>query len=89
MIDGLCGFADLVRRHGGDVGAAELIDAARALALTDLADRRSVHRALTLTFAWSTVQPELFDQLFERWFSGADLVVGDADLFALDGSDQP
>ncbi|MEM8618605.1 MAG: VWA domain-containing protein [Actinomycetota bacterium] len=89
MIEGLCGFADLVRRHGGDVGSAELIDAARTLVLVDLADRGSVHRALALAFAWSTVHPELFDQLFDRWFSGADLAFNDPDLFAHDGSDQP
>jgi uncharacterized protein with von Willebrand factor type A (vWA) domain len=75
VILGLCGFADLLRRHGGDVGSAELIDAATALTLVDLSDRRAVRRALEFTFAWSTVHPELFDQLFDQWFSGRDLVL--------------
>ncbi|MEM9562562.1 MAG: VWA domain-containing protein [Actinomycetota bacterium] len=73
MIPALCGFADLVRRHGGDVGSAELIDAARALALTDLADRAAVRRAIELTFAWSSVHPAAFDRLFDEWFSGREL----------------
>ncbi|MEM7272772.1 MAG: VWA domain-containing protein [Actinomycetota bacterium] len=73
MIPALCGFAELVRRNGGDVGAAELIDAARALTLTDLADRSAVRRAVELTMTWSCVHPELFDRLFDQWFSGREL----------------
>ncbi|NQY55961.1 MAG: VWA domain-containing protein [Ilumatobacteraceae bacterium] len=73
MLLALCGFADLVRRHGGDVGSAELIDAAQALTLVDLADRRCVHRALRLSMAWSSVRPDVFDNLFAQWFSGDDV----------------
>ena len=73
MIPGLCGFADLLRRQGGDVGSTELIDAARALALTDLAVREDVRRALHLTIAPSSLQPEVFDRLFDQWFCGAEL----------------
>jgi uncharacterized protein with von Willebrand factor type A (vWA) domain len=73
MIDALCGFAAVVRNHGGDVGSAELIDAARAFRLIDLADRSAVCTALTLTIAWSAEQPELFQQLLDDWFDGGDL----------------
>ncbi|MEM8924970.1 MAG: VWA domain-containing protein [Actinomycetota bacterium] len=83
MISGLCGFAALVRSEGGDVGPAELIDSARALALVDLTDREQVRSALALTLSWSGVHPELFDDLFERWFSGTPLEQ------ALQGADPP
>jgi uncharacterized protein with von Willebrand factor type A (vWA) domain len=73
MIDALCGFATVVRNHGGDVGSAELIDAARALTLIDLADRSAVRTVLTVTIAWSADQPDLFQQLADDWFSGRDL----------------
>jgi uncharacterized protein with von Willebrand factor type A (vWA) domain len=73
MIDALCGFAALLRSHGGDVGTAELIDAARALTLVDLADRAAVCRALTLTIAWSAEHPDLFDRLVAAWFDGGDV----------------
>ncbi|MEO1056973.1 MAG: VWA domain-containing protein [Actinomycetota bacterium] len=87
MIGGLCGFADLIRQHGGDVGSAELIDGARALTISDLADRRAVHRALRITFTWSTVHPQLFDQLFDEWFSGRDLDV--SDILDVETSEEP
>ncbi|MEM9466245.1 MAG: VWA domain-containing protein [Actinomycetota bacterium] len=73
MISGLCGFAALIRRHRGEVGAAELIDAARALTLVDLTDRRAVERALRMTLSWASDQPDAFDELFAEWFSGETL----------------
>lgn len=73
MIGALCGFAVVLREHGADVGSAELIDAARALTLVDLADRSAVRTALTLTIAWSAEQPDLFAQLVDAWFDGGDL----------------
>ena len=84
MISGLCGFAELVRRHGGEVGAGELIDVARAFTLVDLADRHAVERAIRLGVSWSTVEPELFAELFATWFDAAELdpiggVPGDAE----------
>lgn len=73
MIDALCGFAAVVRNHGGDVGSAELIDAARAFRLIDLADRSAVRAALTITIAWSADRPDLFQRLVDDWFDGGDL----------------
>ncbi|MEM9518841.1 MAG: VWA domain-containing protein [Actinomycetota bacterium] len=70
MISGLCGFAELVRRNQGHVGAAELIDVARAFTLIDLADRAAVHHALKVGLSWATVNPDGFDELFALWFSG-------------------
>ncbi len=87
MIDGLCGFADLIRRNGGDVGSAELIDAARALTITDLADRQAIHLTLRFTFTWATAHPQLFDQLFDEWFSGRDLDI--ASILDVETSDEP
>ncbi|MEM9134840.1 MAG: VWA domain-containing protein [Actinomycetota bacterium] len=78
MISGIVGFATVLRQHGCEVGAAELIDAARALTLVDLADRPAVRRALQLTITWSSVHPELFDRLFDEWFSGRELAIGAA-----------
>jgi len=78
VIDALCGFADLLRSHGADVGSAELIDTARALNSIDLADRHAVRRAMVLTIAWSARCPELFGQLFDDFFDGRDLDVLDA-----------
>ncbi|MFT3854532.1 MAG: VWA domain-containing protein [Ilumatobacteraceae bacterium] len=78
MIDALCGFAALLRRHGGDVGSAELVDAARALALVDLADRSAVRAAVTLTIAWSATDPDRFRALFDEWFDGRDVELIDA-----------
>ena len=81
MISGLCGFAVRIRRHGGEVGAAELIDAARVLTLVDLADRCAVERALRMTMSWATINPEAFQTIFDSWF-GVDTfklpTVGDA-----------
>ncbi|MEM7341114.1 MAG: VWA domain-containing protein [Actinomycetota bacterium] len=88
MITGLCGFADLLRRHGADIGSAELIDAARALTMTDLAERTAVHRTLTLTIAWAGTSPTAFDELFDVWFSGADLVL-DNGMVDADEPDMP
>ena len=69
MISGLCGFAERVRQHGGDVGAAELIDAARAFTLIDLADRKAIEGALRLTISWASLQPKAFQELFDSWFA--------------------
>ena len=73
MISGLCGFAELIRSDGGEVGAAELIDVARSFTLIDLADRSAVERAVRINVSWSAVEPERFDELFDRWFGGVDL----------------
>ncbi|MEM7095014.1 MAG: VWA domain-containing protein [Actinomycetota bacterium] len=85
MISGLCGFADLVRRQGGEVGAAELINTARAFALIDLADRRAVERSLRLCLNWATEQPDAFGEAFAAWFNGGGFDVGDED-FADEGN---
>ncbi|MEM8706586.1 MAG: VWA domain-containing protein [Actinomycetota bacterium] len=82
MISGLCGFAERVRHHGGDVGAAELIDSARALTLVDLADRAAVEGALRLTMSWATTHPGAFGSLFDAWFSADGF-----DLPSPDGAD--
>ena len=70
MISGLCGFAELIRRSGGEVGAAELIDAARACTLIDLADPGAVEQSLRMSLSWATVQPDAFGELFAAWFGG-------------------
>lgn len=88
MISGVVGFANVLRQHGCEVGAAELIDATRALALIDLADRGAVRGALQLTIAWSSVHPVLFDRLFDEWFSGAELAVGDRSGDDTSGEDE-
>ena len=69
MISGLCGFAERIRHHGGDVGAAELIDAARAFTFIDLADRKAIEGALRLTISWASLQPKAFQELFDSWFA--------------------
>jgi uncharacterized protein with von Willebrand factor type A (vWA) domain len=79
VIAGLCGFAELLRRNGAEVGSAELIDTARALTVVDLGDRDAVRLAVRCSLAWSAVDPEGFDRLFDEWFSGRHLGVGEAE----------
>lgn len=73
MISGLCGFADLIRRNGGEVGAGELIDTARSLLLVDIRDRSAVEGCVRLNLSWASENPDGFRDLFASWFSGASL----------------
>ncbi len=77
MIHGLIGFAGRIRQSGGAVGAAELIDAARALTLVDLGDRTELERAVRMCIAWAATEPGAFARIFDDWFCGAPLDVLD------------
>lgn len=67
----LAQFAGALRAQGIDVRLGDEIDAARALRLIDLLDRREVQRGLRIALkvprdAWSE-----FDRLFDEYWSGA------------------
>lgn len=74
MIPGIVGFAGRVRSEGGEVGAAELIDCARALLMVDVADRSEVQHAIRSCLSWAAVDPDRFERVFDEWFSGAELL---------------
>lgn len=70
VVPQLARFAGALRGHGVRVSLSDELDAATALTLIDLLDRREVHRALRITLkvprdAWAA-----FDQLFERYWGG-------------------
>lgn len=74
MISGICGFAQLVRSHGGHVAATELIDVARSLMLVDVGDRYEVERTMRFCLSFASTHPQLFDELFSAWFTGTSLL---------------
>lgn len=63
-------FADLLRQNGIRVSPAEVSDAAEALALTGLDDRETVRGALQATLCKRARDHDLFDRVFELYFSG-------------------
>lgn len=78
MITGLLRFAESARRAGGDVGASEVVDAARALTMVDVSERTEVEQAVRLCLSWAATDPCAFGELFDAWFSGEELDLADA-----------
>lgn len=60
----LLAFARLLRRAGLPVGAGEVVAAAEALTVVDIADRAQVHGALRAVMVHRREHFELFDQAF-------------------------
>ena len=70
-------FAGLLRQNGLRVSPAELIDAMEATLLVGLDDRGSFRSALRATLVKRGTDAQIFDRLFELYFTGAkDLVEG-------------
>lgn len=64
----LTGFVDELRRRDIAVGPANLIDAARAVAVLDLLDRRSLREGLAATLLHDQLHRGVFDRVFDLWF---------------------
>lgn len=70
-------FAGLLRQNGLRVSPAELADAARAVLLVGLEQRELFRSALRSTLVKRGTDAQVFDKLFELYFTGAkDLVEG-------------
>ncbi|MHB8080124.1 MAG: hypothetical protein ACYDIE_12825, partial [Candidatus Krumholzibacteriia bacterium] len=69
MRRGLSRFAELLRREGLAVSPAELIDAAAALAVTDVSDREALQGTLRAVLVKRRAEGELFDRLFAGFFA--------------------
>jgi uncharacterized protein with von Willebrand factor type A (vWA) domain len=67
--ENLAGFCAVLRRdHRFHIGAGELLDAARALDVVPLSDRRSVRHALRAVLACTRDEAAAFDPAFDRFF---------------------
>jgi len=64
----LATFAGLLRQEGLPVGTMEIIDALRALEVTDISSRTSFKTALLATMVKSRKDEYVFDRLFEHYF---------------------
>ncbi|MGV9710393.1 vWA domain-containing protein [Gordonia sp. NPDC003424] len=80
IVDHLTGFVDELRHRGIVVGPSGLIDAARAMAVLDLLDRRSLREGLAATLISDQMHRRVFDTVFDLWFplgTGARTTVTD------------
>ena len=67
--ENLAGFCALLRlEYGFHIGAAELIDALRALGIVDLSSERAVRFALRTVLAGTREDLTVFDAAFDRFF---------------------
>jgi uncharacterized protein len=65
----LASFCALLRReYGFHIGAGELVDAARALDVVDIASERAVRHGLRTILSGSRADAAAFDQAFDRFF---------------------
>ncbi|MCC7426821.1 MAG: VWA domain-containing protein [Alphaproteobacteria bacterium] len=67
-------FARLLRRAGLPIGPGHVVDATRALALVDLADRAQVYWALAAVFLARRDQHELFEHAFRLFWRDPEAV---------------
>ncbi len=65
-------FIYLLRREGLRVGSSELLDALRALEFVPLEERDKVRLALKATLVKKSEEVELFDRLFDHFFTTAE-----------------
>jgi uncharacterized protein len=68
LLDRTVSLVEALRAAGVPVSLSESIDAARALAATDLLDRESVRAALAATTVKRAAHRPAFDTLFDLWF---------------------
>ncbi|HEX6469380.1 MAG TPA: VWA domain-containing protein [Streptosporangiaceae bacterium] len=81
LLDRHAGFVAALRGAGLPVSPVEGIDAVRAIALVDLADREGLRAAYAGTVVKSPAHRPAFDTLFELWFPpvmGEAVEAGDA-----------
>ncbi|MEE4024703.1 VWA domain-containing protein [Gordonia sp. PKS22-38] len=80
LIGHLTGFIDELRARGIVVGPSSLIDAAQAMEVLDLLDRRSLREGLAATLISDQMHRRVFDSVFDLWFplgTGARTAVTD------------
>lgn len=75
----LTGLIRALRACGADVSSAEAIDAGRAMALVGYADRDNLKATLAVTLAKSEEEKQLFDRVFDLFFSPPSTTEGRAD----------
>lgn len=68
-------FAELLRQNGIRVSPAEVTDAAVALSVTGMDERETVHGALKATMVKRAVDADLFDRIFELYFTGLSRIL--------------
>ncbi|MAU84222.1 VWA domain-containing protein [Gordonia sp. Z-3] len=68
LIDHLTGFVDELRARGIVVGPSSLIDAAQAVEVLDLLDRRTLREGLAATLISDQMHRRVFDTVFDLWF---------------------
>ncbi|GAB90578.1 vWA domain-containing protein [Gordonia rhizosphera] len=68
LIGHLTGFVDELRARGIVVGPSSLIDAAQAMEVLDLLDRRSLREGLAATLISDQMHRRVFDVVFDLWF---------------------
>jgi uncharacterized protein with von Willebrand factor type A (vWA) domain len=67
--ENLASFCTLLRReYGFRIGAGELLDAARALEIVDIASQPAVRAALRTVLAGTREDAAVFDEAFDRFF---------------------
>lgn len=74
----LTGLIRALRASGADVSSAEAIDAGRAMALVGYADRANLKATLAVTLAKSEEEKQLFDRVFDLFFSVPPVTEGAA-----------
>jgi uncharacterized protein len=68
LVGHLTGFVDELRARGMVVGPSSLIDAAQAMQVLDLLDRRSLREGLATTLISDHMHRKVFDVVFDLWF---------------------
>lgn len=68
LLDRTVGFAQALRRAGLPVSVAEVLDAARALAVVDLLDREQLRAGFAAATVKRAAHRPAFDALFDLWF---------------------
>lgn len=68
LVGHLTGFVDELRARGMVVGPSSLIDAAQAMEVLDLLDRRSLREGLATTLISDQMHRKVFDVVFDLWF---------------------
>jgi hypothetical protein len=75
MDDKIVAFCALLRQNGLRISVSETMDAMRALGIVGLGDRNTVRAALRTTAVKRAVDVEVFERVFDLFFSGMSQVI--------------
>lgn len=75
MDDKIVAFCGLLRQNGLRVSVSETMDAMRALGIVGLGDRETVRATLRATSVKRAVDVEVFERVFDLYFSGMSQVI--------------